>query len=125
MNASGARRTVAPPRDAGTILERDGELQALTGILDDLDASGGRLALVRGEAGIGKTALIDRFVTEARDRADVVVGAWDDLLTPQPLGPFWDVGREEASVAAALRRGDPRRLNSLRTIPVVTVRGLE
>lgn len=85
------------------IIERDAELAALMTLLDDLDATGGRLALVRGEAGIGKTAVITRFTTEARDRAHVLIGACDDLLTPQPLGPFWDVAREAASVAAPLR----------------------
>jgi DNA-binding CsgD family transcriptional regulator/tetratricopeptide (TPR) repeat protein len=88
------------------ILERDHELAALTGALTGLECSGGRVVLVRGEAGIGKTALIQHLVQEVRGRAHVLVGACDDLLTPQPLGPFWDVAREDASVAAPLHRGE-------------------
>lgn len=80
----------------------------LGGLVDDLDVSGGRVALVRGEAGIGKSALITRFVSEIEGRAHVLVGACDDLLTPQELGPVWDVARRDRSVGEPLSRGDLR-----------------
>ncbi|MFC2176800.1 AAA family ATPase [Actinomycetota bacterium] len=90
------------------ILERDQELATLVKLLDDLDSSGGRVVLVRGEAGIGKSALVAEFVAGVEDRAHVLLGACDDLLTPQPLGPIWDMARHDASVTAPLSRGDRR-----------------
>jgi len=35
------------------ILERDAELAKLAGLVDDTESFGGRVVLVRGEAGIG------------------------------------------------------------------------
>ncbi len=90
------------------ILERENELGQLDRLLDDLDTSGGRAVLVRGEAGIGKSALIAQFVADTADRAHVLLGACDDLLTPQPLGPIWDVARHDSSVGLPLSRGDRR-----------------
>jgi ATP/maltotriose-dependent transcriptional regulator MalT len=90
------------------ILERDGDLRLLRQLLGDLESSGGRVVLVRGEAGIGKSALIAEFLAEIEDRAHVLLGACDDLLTPQPLGPVWDIARHDPAVAASLSRGDRR-----------------
>src|SRR5436305_2601917 len=50
-------------RRAMNLLERDRELAALHDLLDE-GAGHGRIALVSGEAGIGKTALIERFVAD-------------------------------------------------------------
>jgi len=88
------------------ILERDSELEQLRQLLGDLDTSGGRVVLVRGEAGIGKSALLSEFMTASQDRAHVLFGACDDLLTPQALGPFWDIAREESSLVQPLAEGD-------------------
>ena len=73
------------------LLERGGALAALAGLLEDVGATGhGRLVLVRGEAGVGKTALVRRFCDDAAaDR--VLWGACDPLYTPRPLGPFLDI----------------------------------
>jgi DNA-binding CsgD family transcriptional regulator/tetratricopeptide (TPR) repeat protein len=84
------------------ILEREAELRDLSVLLDDVALSHGRVVLVRGEAGIGKSALISRFVSEVGERAHVLIGSCDDLLTPQPLGAIWDIGRAEPTVEAAL-----------------------
>lgn len=98
------------PKGRFMILEREPELGSLSALLDDLDVTGGHVALVRGEAGIGKSALVDRFVAAEAGRARVLVGGCDDLLTPQPFGPFWDVARHEASLASALGAGDGREV---------------
>src|SRR3954453_3308186 len=49
----------------GTLLERDGELASLEGLIDGAAGGHASLALVEGPAGIGKTTLM----TEARRRA--------------------------------------------------------
>lgn len=43
------------------LLERDTYLEALAGLLDQVASGTGRCALVSGEAGIGKSALLERF----------------------------------------------------------------
>lgn len=90
------------------ILERKTELKELAGLLDELGSSSGRVVLVRGESGIGKSALIAQFVSDIGERAHVAIGSCDDLLTPQPLGAIWDIGRAEPTVDTALRQ-DQRR----------------
>ena len=90
------------------ILEREAELAKLFGLVDQSESSGGRVVLVRGEAGIGKSSLINRFLIEIEDLADTLLGACDDLLTPQPLGPIWDMGRINSSLVQPLSDGDRR-----------------
>lgn len=94
--------------DTRLILEREAELETLRRLLDDLGRTGGHVVLIRGEAGIGKSTLISSFLAESEDRAHTLLGACDDLLTPQPLGPIWDVARQEASLAEPLASGDRR-----------------
>ena len=73
------------------LLERGSALAALAGLLDETRATGhGRLVLVRGEAGVGKTALVRRFADDAAP-IRVLRGACDPLYTPRPLGPFLDI----------------------------------
>jgi DNA-binding CsgD family transcriptional regulator len=88
------------------LLERDQELGLLTGLLAELETSGGKVVLLRGEAGIGKSSLVREFIERNAQEAHVVIGSCDDLLIPQALGPFWDVARDEPSLAEPLRNGD-------------------
>jgi DNA-binding CsgD family transcriptional regulator/tetratricopeptide (TPR) repeat protein len=75
---------------AGQLLEREGQLAALGDALGDARAGQGRMLFVRGEAGIGKTALVDRFCADVRG-VRVLVGHCDLLATPRPLGPILDI----------------------------------
>ena len=67
--------------------------------LDELDellhssASGGRIALVAGEAGIGKSSLVTEFARRSRENARVLWGGCDRLVTPRALGPVHDIAR--------------------------------
>src|SRR3954467_6519526 len=86
------------------LLERSAELDALAGHLAAVREQGrGRLVLVAGEAGIGKTALLRAFCQSAGP-SRVLWGARDALFTPRPLGPFVDiaddVGGELGAVVA-------------------------
>ncbi len=71
------------------LLEREPALKALEGTLGEAAQGEGRVALVYGEAGIGKTSLVDHFTRErARARPGRTLwGACDSLHTPRPLGP--------------------------------------
>ena len=74
------------------LLERDSQLQQLSAALDGLIADGiGTCALVVGEAGVGKTSLVRRFLEVRRGQADVFWGACEALFTPRPLGPIGDI----------------------------------
>ena len=68
--------------------------------LDTLAGPPGRLILVGGEAGVGKTALVREFA-EGRQ---VLWGACDPLHTPRPLGPLLDVPTPPARAAGGRRR---------------------
>jgi DNA-binding CsgD family transcriptional regulator/tetratricopeptide (TPR) repeat protein len=92
------------------LLERDAELAVLTGLVDGLDMDIGKVVLIRGEAGIGKSALVRAFAESVADRCHVLFGTCDDLFIPQPLSPFWDMARSEPSLREPLGAGDRPRL---------------
>ena len=76
------------------LLERGSELTAMTQALDEALDGRGSVVLVYGEAGIGKTSLVEEFLAASSDRARIITAACDDLLTPRALGPFRDVARK-------------------------------
>lgn len=92
------------------ILERETQLVELNRLLDDVASSGGRIILVRGEAGIGKSTLVGRFLEDSGQRAHTLLGTCDDLIAPQPFGPIWDVARQDRSLAEPLATGDRRTI---------------
>jgi len=94
----------------GMLLEREAELGILGGLIASLDSTGGKIVLIRGEAGIGKSALVERFVDSNEAEAYVHYGSCDDLFIPQPLAPFWDMARTDPSLRGPLEDGDRRRL---------------
>ncbi len=74
------------------MLERSAQLNALTDSFAQVrDRSHGRLVLVGGEAGAGKTTLVRRFCDEQAGAARILWGACDALFTPRPLGPLFDI----------------------------------
>jgi len=91
---------------AGLLLERDPELEQLSSLLASLDGEGGKVVLIRGEAGIGKTSLVRAFLALLPETVNVLAGACDDLLTARPLGPFRDMSRDEPSLLDSLDAGN-------------------
>lgn len=76
------------------LLERSRELALLGELLAEVtDRGGGRLVLVKGEAGIGKTVLLRLFCDGLGSSVRVLWAACDPLFTPRPLGPLLDVAR--------------------------------
>lgn len=74
------------------ILERDQQLAVLSECLDQARLGTGRLVWVEGEAGVGKSTLVNHFCAGVRG-ARVVVGSCDPTTTPRPLGPVLDIVR--------------------------------
>ena len=92
------------------LLERDADLTRLRDALDDARAGAGRLVLVSGEAGIGKTTLVRPSCPGATERpVRILRGGCDDLVTPRALGPSTTSRAPAAGPADALRRGQPTR----------------
>lgn len=75
------------------LVERDAELALLTSAHAGTGDSRGAAVLVFGEAGIGKTSLVQAFLARLPPQTRVLAGACDDLLTARTLGPFRDIGR--------------------------------
>ena len=73
------------------LTERDHELGELRARADDARAGRGRMVLVCGESGAGKTAFVEAFVEQWVRDERVLWGACDPLPTPRPLGPIHDL----------------------------------
>ena len=84
-------RPMPAERRNPVLVERDEALATLRRYLDEEATAIGRIVLIRGEAGIGKTALLKAFVEDCPSDVDVFWGACDGVSTPQPYGPFEDM----------------------------------
>jgi len=90
---------VAPP--GPRLVGRQREQRLLRALLDTAMDGRGALALVSGDAGIGKTALVRQLGTEAAERGCLVLtGACYDTGVTAAYGPWRDL------VSAAARRVD-------------------
>src|SRR5262245_18084292 len=72
------------------LIAREAASAALARAFGDAQGGDGRLVLVSGEAGIGKTALVREFCARSGARRRLA-GACDGLRTPRPLGPLVDI----------------------------------
>ena len=75
------------------LLERERDLATLAAALAAVRAGRGCMALVSGEAGIGKTSFVEHFAAQTRG-ALVLKGNCDALFTPLPLAPLYDIARQ-------------------------------
>ena len=92
---------------ADVFVGRAGPLARLTSVLDDTVGGRAHLALVTGEAGIGKTSLLSRITEEAGQRGALVAWgtSWDSPSAPA----FWlwtQVLRGMTARGAAAASGD-------------------
>ncbi len=96
---------------AVALLERDGVLEQLDGLLGEASWQRGRLVLLRGEAGVGKTSVLEAF-TAGRERT-ALWGMCDPVLPPRPLAPVFDMAEQAGgALQAALADPDRHRLVS-------------
>jgi ATP/maltotriose-dependent transcriptional regulator MalT len=91
-----------------TLLERDALLLKLQDRLADARGGRGQLVLLAGEAGIGKTALVDGFTSRLPRGTSVLRGACDPVVPARPFAPIVDMANQvrdglRAAIAAADR----------------------
>ncbi len=80
-----------PETPAGALIGRESEMALLTGLIKEVAKGRGSSALIEGEPGIGKSALVRAAVAEAPDAGcQVFWGAGDELGQALPLLPFLD-----------------------------------
>lgn len=73
---------------AGLLLERGAELARLSGYVGAIEeGAAGRVVLLGGEAGVGKTALVEALCA-AHPELTVLGGECEPLFAPPPLGPL-------------------------------------
>jgi DNA-binding SARP family transcriptional activator len=96
----------APPKQSwSTFVGREAELGELLEGLEDIFAGRGRLFLLVGEPGIGKSRLADELITHAKERGAQVL-----------IGRCWEAGGAPAywpwvqSLRSYIRSGDPEAL---------------
>ena len=113
-------------RAAGIFVGRDREVDELSAALDDASAGRGRLFLVSGESGLGKTRLADEVASRAKDAGLACSGA----AAPEPRArpPYWLWSQALRPLGAELPELDPRRrgraLPALRRRRVRAARGV-
>ncbi len=96
---------------APTLLERERVLAEMNALIQRAARGSGQMVLLRGEAGVGKTALLRRFLDTSASGADVLLGSCDPLSAPRHLGPLIDMvagpsGAQAAELAAAIDAGN-------------------
>ena len=79
------------------LIERDGFLAMLQTHFKNIEEGGGRCVLISGEAGIGKTSLINAFCAELKKEYKIYKGTCDALYTPRPLAPLYDIALQMRS----------------------------
>ena len=94
---------------AGELLERSHELSELKRQLEAVGTrANGRVILLSGEAGIGKTSLLRAFRGAQRSGPRFLWGACDPLFTPRPLGAVSDIAEQAAGDLAELVTRDAK-----------------
>jgi DNA-binding CsgD family transcriptional regulator/tetratricopeptide (TPR) repeat protein len=73
------------------VLERDAVLASLDDELAESVSGHGRVVLVTGEAGIGKSTVVRAFLSAHQAAVRIAVGQCDPVDAPRPLGPIVDI----------------------------------
>jgi DNA-binding CsgD family transcriptional regulator/tetratricopeptide (TPR) repeat protein len=97
------------------LLEREPSLASLATCAQEARHGEGRLVLVAGEAGVGKSALVEQLQNDLAD-ARWSWGACDGLFTPRPLGPLFDLAAQLGGELEQLCRASAPREDLFRAL---------
>jgi DNA-binding CsgD family transcriptional regulator/tetratricopeptide (TPR) repeat protein len=100
------RRSCSSP----LLIGRSAELAALEAALEAASRGQGRLVVVEGDAGIGKSRLVETFTASAATKgARVLVGCCPPLVEDLPYAPVLDILRQLGEPAGTHQPGDRGR----------------
>ncbi len=105
----------APAQTAAPLLERESSLALLNESAAQATGGKGRLVLLGGEAGVGKSALVERLHRDLPDAR----WSWsmcDGLFTPRPLGPLFDLADQFGGALLELCRAGADREELFRAL---------
>ena len=94
--------------DIVPLLEREAQLASLGEYAGEARQGEGRLVFIAGEAGVGKSALVEH-VERGLPGSAWYWGACDGLCTPRPLGPLFDIATTLGGELLELCRADAPR----------------
>ena len=103
-----ARGAAVMDTEGVPLLEREAQLASLGEYAGEASDGDGRMVLVAGEAGVGKSALVEQ-VQRDLPAARWFWGACDGLFTPRPLGPLFDIAAKLGGELLELCRTDAPR----------------
>ncbi len=84
------------------LVERESAISQFDLCVEKLASGTGHVALICGEAGIGKTAFLEQIRLSYQARARFYWSGCDPLLTPRPFGPVHDIVAELSTVLLEL-----------------------
>src|SRR5512133_1187913 len=90
------------------LIERESQLAALHQYAREASQGHGRLVLISGEAGVGKSVLVEEFAQDLDDGRWLWAGC-DGLFTPAALGPLLDIAVQLEGELLRLCQVDSRR----------------
>jgi DNA-binding CsgD family transcriptional regulator len=90
------------------LIERESQLAALYQYAGEASQGQGRLVLISGEAGVGKSVLLEEFAQEL-DEARWLWAGCDGLFTPAALGPLLDIASQLDGELLRLCRAEAKR----------------
>jgi len=86
-------------RPAMPLLERRDQIETLNRCFQEARAGSGKLILIAGEAGLGKSSLVEQCLAEHRRDGHTLWGACDALATPRALGPVHEIAAQTQAFA--------------------------
>ncbi len=89
------------------MLERDAELARLVAVQRQVaEGADGACVVLSGDAGIGKSTLVQAFAGTLAVNTPFLLSGCEDLFTPRPFGPLVDLAdRLPPAVSRALEQG--------------------
>ena len=90
------------------LLEREDQLATLGELQGAVASGSGHAVFVAGEAGAGKSALVQQFCDSAAASSRVMFGFCDALASPRPLGPLVDIAPSLGADVTELLKGRRR-----------------
>ncbi|HKN44397.1 MAG TPA: ATP-binding protein, partial [Propionibacteriaceae bacterium] len=90
------------------LIERESQLAALHQYADEAGRGQGRLVLISGEAGVGKSVLLEEFAQDL-DEVRWLWAGCDGMFTPAALGPLLDIAGQLNGELLQLCRAEAKR----------------